>query len=434
MTALDSGQQPVVPVASDAPPAIVVDDVSKRFRLYRERASSLKETMTVRRGRRARFEDFWALRDVTLSIPKGSTFGLIGHNGSGKSTLLRLMAGIHPPTSGLVQTHGRVSALLELGAGFHPELSGRENVYLNGSILGLTRREINAVLDDIVAFSGLAEFIDSPVKHYSSGMYVRLGFAIAVHVKPDILMIDEVIAVGDEEFQRRCYDHIFKLRRQGVTIVMVSHSAPLMEQMCDELAWLDHGRLKQVGTPADVVRSYLDVVNIAENERRGGEGSAAGHGAVDGDARRWGTREVEVVGFELLDRDGNVVEAASTGDPLTIRVRYVAHEPIDEPVFALGFYTTNGLNVSGPNTRFSGQATGTIVGKGHFDYVMDRLTLMPGVWRLSIAVLDTTMMHTYDQLEQAYDFRVQPGSSVERFGLADPQGRWEFESDAPGMS
>ncbi|HNJ70273.1 MAG TPA: ABC transporter ATP-binding protein, partial [Microthrixaceae bacterium] len=185
---------------------IVVDDVSKRFRLYTSRANSLKERFTARRF--ARYEDFWALRDVSLEIPPATTFGLIGHNGSGKSTLLRCIAGIYQPTSGTVSVDGRISALLELGAGFHPDLTGKENIYLNAAILGLSTKEIDAVFDDIVDFSGIAGFIDAPVKVYSSGMFVRLGFAVAVHVNPEILLIDEVVAVGDEEFQRRCFEHI----------------------------------------------------------------------------------------------------------------------------------------------------------------------------------------------------------------------------------
>jgi ABC-2 type transport system ATP-binding protein/lipopolysaccharide transport system ATP-binding protein len=415
------------PVRVDRGAAIVVDDVSKRFRLYRERASSLKETITSRRGRRARFEEFWALRNVSVTVPKGSTFGFIGHNGSGKSTLLRLMAGIHPPTSGTVRTEGRISALLELGAGFHPELSGRENVYLNGSILGLTRREVNSVLGEIIEFSGLQDFIDSPVKHYSSGMYVRLGFAVAVHVKPEILMIDEVIAVGDEEFQRRCFDYLYKLRRDGVTIVMVSHSAPLMEQMCDQVAWLDHGVLLDDGDPSDVVRKYLEKVNVAESERLATTGEVQ---PVDPDddpktaAEDAGTREIEILGFELLDGAGRVIPAASTGDPLTVRVRYHAHAPIAQPVFGIGFETEHSVRVSGPNTRFSGVDTGVVEGEGHVDYTMDRLPLMPGGWRLAVTIVDERMLHVYDRVDPGFEFHVQPGSSVERYGIVDPQGRW----------
>ncbi len=428
MTTLDGDPPQLADDGSAAEPAIVVDDVSKRFRLYRERASSLKETITSRFGRRASFEDFWALRDVSLTIPKGSTYGLIGHNGSGKSTLLRLMAGIHPPTSGAVRTQGRISALLELGAGFHPELSGRENIYLNGSILGLTRREINAVLGDIIDFSGLEDFVDSPVKHYSSGMYVRLGFAIAVHVNPDILMIDEVIAVGDEEFQRRCFDHLYKLRREGVTIVMVSHSAPLMEQMCDEISWLDHGRLQMTGPASDVVRAYLDDVNATQNERLAKTDPEAAEQTAGESSRRWGTREIEVLGFELLDGSGNTLASGRAGDALTIRIRYRAKEPVAEPVFGLGFTTESGVRVAGPNTRFAGVGTGLVQGEGYVDYVTDRLPLMPGTWHLSVAIVDETMLHTYDHLDQMFQFHVQPGSSPERFGIVDLNGRWNVSS------
>ena len=203
--------------------AIEISDVTKRFRRFYDRKTNIKELFSPHRQQIKRHDDFWALKGVSFDIPRGKTFGLIGHNGSGKSTLLKLVAGIHRPTSGTIHTYGRVSAMLELGAGFHPEMSGRDNVYLNGSILGMTRRQIDAAMDDIIAFSGLEEFIDTPVKVYSSGMYVRLGFAIAVNLDPEILIIDEVIAVGDEEFQRRCFDHLYQLRRRGVTIVLVTH-------------------------------------------------------------------------------------------------------------------------------------------------------------------------------------------------------------------
>jgi lipopolysaccharide transport system ATP-binding protein len=265
------------------------------------------------------------------------------------------------------------------------------------------------------------------VKHYSSGMYVRLGFAVAVHVKPEILMIDEVIAVGDEEFQRRCFDHIYKLRREGVTIVMVSHGSALMEQMCDEVAWLDHGHLMAKGDPSEVVRKYLDQVNIVENERRA---ETTGEiEVVPPDARRWGSGELEIVGLEYLDAAGKPLRSASTGDPLVIRIRYRAHAPIEDPVFALGVYNASGVNIAGPNTGFAGVSAGTVTGDGHVDYVIDRLNLMPGGWQVSVAAWDQGMMHTYDQLEKQFDLHVQPGSSVERFGLADLQGSWRMREN-----
>ena len=240
--------------------SITVSNVSKRFRLERNRPSSVKEAI-LRFGRGNDVDDFWVLRDIDLEVEPGSFFGLIGHNGSGKSTLLRLMANIHKPTTGEIRTEGRLSALLELGSGFHPDLTGRENVYLNGAMLGLSRKHMHAAMDHIIDFSGIGDFIDEPVKIYSSGMYVRLGFAVAVNVDPEILLVDEVIAVGDEEFQRRCMNHMNMLRERGTTILLVSHNATLMRTMCDTVAWLDHGRLMELGEPDAVVQAYLDHVS-----------------------------------------------------------------------------------------------------------------------------------------------------------------------------
>jgi ABC-type polysaccharide/polyol phosphate transport system ATPase subunit len=236
--------------------AITVSGVSKRFRLERNRPSSVKEAV-LRFGRGRKVDDFWVLRDIDLEIRAGSFFGLVGHNGSGKSTLLRLIAGIHRPTTGTISTTGRVSALLELGSGFHPDLTGRENVFLNGAMLGLTRSQMAAAMDEIIDFSGIGDFIDSQVKIYSSGMYVRLGFAVAVNVNPEILLVDEVIAVGDQEFQGRCMEHMNKLLAGGTTIVLVSHSADLVVDLCDTVGWLDHGRMLEIGEPRAVIDSYL---------------------------------------------------------------------------------------------------------------------------------------------------------------------------------
>ena len=237
------------------PAVITVDSVTKRFRLYDERNQSLKAALM--RGRRARYEEFLALEDVSVEIMQGTTVGFIGENGSGKSTLLKCIARILRPDSGRITTNGKISALLELGAGFHPELSGRENVYLNGSILGLSTKEIDRRFDDIVEFAGLHRFIDSAVKNYSSGMYVRLGFSVAIHVDPDILLVDEVLAVGDEQFQTKCAEKFAELRSQGKTIVLVSHSLGAIRSMCENVVWLEHGRIHEMGDAGDVVDSYV---------------------------------------------------------------------------------------------------------------------------------------------------------------------------------
>lgn len=236
--------------------AVRVDDVSKSFRMYKERNQTLKAA--VMRGRRSVHEDFWALRDVSFDVPQGSTFGLIGSNGSGKSTLLKCLAKIYYPETGSITANGKVAALLEVGSGFHPELSGRENVYLNGSILGMSKKEITARFDEIVDFSGVEQFIDQPVKNYSSGMYVRLGFSVAINVNPDILVVDEVLAVGDAEFQDKCRQKFKDFKAVGKTVILVSHSMGTVKDMCDQVAWLRNGSLVETGKASTVIDSYLD--------------------------------------------------------------------------------------------------------------------------------------------------------------------------------
>ena len=238
--------------------AVEIDQVSKRFRLYHERNQTLKSA--IMRQRRSVHEEFWALRDISFEVPAGSTFALVGSNGSGKSTLLKCLAEIYTPTSGSIQYRGRMAAMLEVGSGFHSELSGRENIFLNGSILGMSRREVQAKLDDIIAFSGVEQFIDQPVKNYSSGMYVRLGFSIAIHVEPEILVVDEVLAVGDAEFQQKCFGKFEEFHRDGRTVILVSHSLATVTKMCDRAAWIDKGALQTVGDAESVVRAYRDSV------------------------------------------------------------------------------------------------------------------------------------------------------------------------------
>ena len=397
--------------------AVVVNDVSKRFRLYKDRSTSLKERVT--RLRRSVYDEYWALRDVSLEVPKGTTYGLIGHNGSGKSTLLRLMAGIHRPTSGSVDVRGRVSALLELGAGFHPELTGRENVYLNGSILGLGKKAINAKIDEIVEFAGLGEFIDSPVKIYSSGMFVRLGFSVAVHVEPDILIIDEVIAVGDEDFQRRCFDHLYRLRSQGATIIMVTHSLNLVQTMCDNAAWLDHGELRAIGAAPDVVHQYLDEVNVVEAERIGGGTEGAAEAEV-----RSAHDLISIDEVEFLGRDGLPTKVATPLEPLTVRMHWTAREPIELPLFSFAVESEAGVYVANPGMQTEDHTGKLLTGSGHVDYTVDSLALGPGQYTFSVAAHDHSGTTVLDKRERFLTLRVQPGSRMV-YGLVDMLGRWE---------
>ena len=389
--------------------AITVDGVWKKFRLYDERNQSLKAA--VMRGRRARYREFDALKGVSFDIPQGSTFGLIGENGSGKSTLLKCIARILRPDQGSISTHGKISALLELGAGFHPELSGRENVYLNGAILGMSKKQLEDRFDEIVDFAGLAEFIDSPVKNYSSGMYVRLGFSVAINVDPDILLVDEVLAVGDEAFQRKCSEKFAELKESGKTIVVVSHALGTMRTLCDELALLEHGNLVDVGPAGEVVDKYLGEVHL--DHQADGE-----HGT------RWGSGELQITGFELLDAAGAPVRTVRTGDSVTFRFHFTAHERIEKPVFAMALHTLAGLHVTGPNTREVEYIPDVVEGDGHFDLRVDRLLLVPGIYDASASASDYACLHMYDARHRSFRFDVERGRPEAAAGVISLGGEW----------
>jgi ABC-type polysaccharide/polyol phosphate transport system ATPase subunit len=398
--------------------AVTVDAVSKRFRLYQERNQSLKATL-MRRGR-SRYQEHWALRDVSLEIPSGKTFGFIGENGSGKSTLLKCIAKILRPDAGQIAVDGKVSALLELGAGFHPELSGRENVYLNGSILGLGRRDLDRKFDDIVAFAGLERFIDSPVKNYSSGMYVRLGFAVAINVDPDVLLVDEVLAVGDEQFQRKCNEKFFQLKADGITIVIVTHDLGSVRSLCDVVAWIDQGRLRDVGSADEVVDAYLDHVRVDRTEESG-RGS------------RWGSGEVRVERLELLNGSDEPVTRVRTGEKVTFRLHYAASQPVEQPVFAMALHTLEGVELTRPNLRQSGPVPDRIEGAGVVDLVVDRLLLLPGTYDASAFVTDYAALHTYDHRHRAVRFDVDPGTPHETDGgLISLGGTWQVDGHPSG--
>jgi ABC-type polysaccharide/polyol phosphate transport system ATPase subunit len=397
---------------------ISVEEVSKRYRLYHERNQSLK--IWLMRGRRAAFEEFWALRDVSLEIEQGKTFGLIGENGSGKSTLLKCIAKILRPDSGRIAVTGKVSALLELGAGFHPELSGRENVYLNGSILGLGKKDLDRIFDDIVGFAGLERFIDQPVKNYSSGMYIRLGFSVAINVDPDILLIDEILAVGDEQFQRKCNEKFAEFKTVGKTVVIVSHALGSVRNMCDRVALLDHGRVKELGPASEVVDAYLGGVHT---DRPGGE-EAAG--------TRWGSGEVVIERIELVGPTGLPVTWVKTGDQVTIRLHYAARVPVRQPVFKVVVSRVDGLEISGPNTRDGGAVPDSLAGEGHVDLMIDNFPLLPGTYDITASVQDYSCLHDYDVRHRAFRFDVEQGEPRESTGFVTLGGHWRVAPlDAP---
>ncbi len=405
--------------------AIQFDQVSRRFTLRRERARSLQETLIglVHREKREKPETIWALRNISFTIAPGETVGFIGENGAGKSTILKLVSRVLEPTSGRIAVNGRVGALLELGAGFHPDLTGRENIYLNGSILGLGRREIEQSMDEIVAFSELERFIDIPVKRYSSGMYMRLGFSVAVHVNPDILLIDEVLAVGDQNFQHKCMDRVVALQQQGTTICFVSHDLGTVARICSRAFWLDDGLIRAEGDPDDVVGAYLR--HAAAQEEQATSRSQKEEQAE----RRWGTGEVEITDVAFLDGEGRERTVFRVGEPWAVRIRYLAHRRIESPVFGLAVHRNDGVHVCGPNTHFAGLDIPFIEGEGEVLYRVDRMPLMEGTYFLSLSAhnqLDTAM---YDYHDRLYTFRVRQVQGEERYGLASLQGRWEWHGD-----
>jgi len=392
---------------------IQVENLSKLFRLYHERNQSLKAAV-MRRGR-ARYEEFWALRDVSFAVEEGSTFGLIGHNGSGKSTMLKCMAKILQPDAGSLSVDGRISALLELGAGFHPELSGRENVYLNGSILGLSRREVDRRFDEIVSFAGLEQFIDMPVKNYSSGMYVRLGFSVAIAVDPDILLIDEVLAVGDEEFQRRCNERFAELRRSGRTIVIVSHGLGAVEQMCDQVAWLDHGQLRLIGPATEVVDAYLAQVEVAPSSDAHEDGTSNS-----------GIGVLRLGAIDLLDEAGSPITHVATGHRAVISLAWTSSEPVTRPVFRLRVTTSDGFVVSVASTR-SASLPEVFNGQGVVTFDIAGLPFLPGTYDVAVEVTDEAGLHLFDQRRHGARLEVAPGDPHGEGGVTALSGVWRAD-------
>jgi ABC-2 type transport system ATP-binding protein len=396
---------------SPGPVVVEAVNVSKKFRLVHERNNSLKAT--ILRGRRVVAEDFWALRDVSLEVCEGETFGLIGHNGSGKSTMLKCLTRILTPNEGHIEVRGKVSALLELGAGFHPELSGRENVFLNGAILGLPQAELRRRFDKIVEFAGIEAFIDEPVKNYSSGMYVRLGFSVAINVDPDVLFIDEVLAVGDEVFQRKCNDKFSELRAAGKTIVLVSHSMGSVANLCDRAAWFSGGKLMEVGPSRDVIQAYAATTRV--DLRIDDEGRA-----------RWGSGEGLIEGVAWVSPQGEPTGIVSAGHPARLRIHYDMSQPLHRPVFSATVTTASGVEITTTTTRDAESVPEKVKGAGYVELAFDDLRLMPGDYKLSVSLTDHSGIHEYDVRPEVCTFRVEQGALRESSGLVSLGGRWHI--------
>ena len=365
--------------------AIEVENLWKNFRIYHERNRNIKAT--VLRGRRARYEEFWALQDVGFFVDRGATVGVIGSNGSGKTTLLKCLTGIYQPERGSVRINGTAAALLELGAGFHAELSGTENIYLNGSILGMSKKDIDQRFTSIVEFAGLEQFIDTPVKNFSSGMVVRLGFSIATHVEPEVLLIDEILAVGDQAFQRKSTEKIEQFRREGRTILVVSHSLGLVQQLCDTVVWLEKGKLRMRGPATEVIAEYTGATygNFAREDA--------------GSRSRWGTGDAQFVNIVILDGDGNPCETLNSGEHLQIRLEVNSHLRLESPVIRIHIETISGELVWSTSTQ-RGAATLRIL-DGPATAILDvpSLPLADGTYYLSAVITDATGATEFDHCQ-----------------------------------
>ncbi|MCU1231028.1 MAG: tagH 4 [Acidobacteria bacterium] len=413
--------------------AIHLDHVSKAYRLWGRRSqfATLKSALLKRDLKLAPEASIAALSDVSFAVHRGEAFGIVGRNGSGKSTLLKLISGILKPTSGAIAVNGRIAALIELGAGFHPEITGRENIYINGIMLGLSRRDIESRFDKIVDFSGIRDFIDQPVKTYSSGMYVRLGFAVAVHVDPDILLIDEVLSVGDEEFSQKCIAKIQEMKYRGVTLVFVTHQLGQVRDLCDRALWLDHGRVAAVGDPVRVVDEYLQVVAghaqqpaaaVTTETQSAEEPAETKKDPLE--EERWGSGEVLLTRVALTDDQGRDLVALGAGTPVTIALDVEVRAPQEDFVFGIGIYHADGSCVYGTNTDIEGLQAQRIAANGRAHFVMPSLDLVAGAYRVDAAI-HTRNGRAFDYRRGVIRFVV--GSRIHDIGVYRPKHTWRFE-------
>jgi lipopolysaccharide transport system ATP-binding protein len=411
-------------------PAVVVENLSKKYHIgkstqeamLRERLINLLKHPFHLENERA--EVIWALKEVSLTIERGEVVGIIGRNGAGKSTLLRVLSKITYPTSGNIRTQGRVASLLEVGTGFHEELTGRENIYLNGSILGMKKREIDAKLDAIVAFSEVERFLDTPIKHYSSGMRLRLGFAVAAHLDPDVLIIDEILAVGDAGFQRKCLSAMENLQRGGRTVLFVSHNMAAVENLCTRGIWVDEGGIRMDGKAREVINAYMATFAKPQLGR-------SGFNDID---HRHGTGDIRYTGLDFLSKDGQPLRLLRSGDPLIMRFYYHATQPIPHPSFGFRLFTEMGTLITETSTWHHGLDFPLIPpGDGRLDLELDMVNLMPARYHLSLWLTGEDHI-VYDGLEYCKTLDVESGNIYNsnrhldhRYGAVYFPQRWNLK-------
>jgi ABC-2 type transport system ATP-binding protein len=406
--------------------AIILNDVYKKFRTYYGKSHTLKERVILRN--RNPYEERWVLKGIDLRIREGEVVGLVGENGSGKSTLLKLMTRILYPDKGEIHVNGRVSSLIELGAGFHPDMTGRENIYTNASIFGLSRNEINKRIDSIIDFSELGYYIDNPVRYYSSGMYMRLAFSVAINVDADILLIDEILSVGDQNFQRKCISKLQEICKSGTTIVIVSHSLGQIEKLCSRSIWIDDGKIRMDGAPRDVHLYYQDFLGkkIIEARRMAeSEKESAQQDQNNVAVSRNTSREAWVESVEMINRNGEVMSVFETGDKVTIRIRYSAVEPGLKAIVSVGVVREDGVHCFSTNTAIAKMHDLTLMKNGTIDFVIDNMNLLNGYYFLDVALSYPDGNRLYDYVSNASTFQmISPDGST---GLMRMEGHWSVD-------
>lgn len=417
-----------------APLAYSIDIVklSKRFKRHTVRGSytTLKSSLlNAFKSSKEQHSYTNVLKDITLRIPKGAAVGIIGKNGSGKSTLLKLITGIYKPDTGTVSVTGRVAALIELGAGFHPDFSGRENIYLGGVMHGMSRAEIDGAFNDIVRFAELEDVIDDPVRTYSSGMFMRLGFSLAVHTDPDVLLVDEVLAVGDARFVAKCKDKVAELRRSGKTLLLVTHDLEAVELWCDEALWIQDGKVQERGDPRRVIDTYRQYVEHSEEEElilTQTDAETIIEGEKDSDEtkhQRWGSREIEITSAKLLDSTGKEHFVFHSDSSMTIEIAYKINEDTPDVVFGIGINRTDGLVIHGTNTEIEKIEIPKLKKNGKITYRIPRIGLLDGSYTLDVAV-HRSDGYPYDYHKSAVKFSVR--WPQRQAGVFVPEHRWEI--------
>ena len=368
----------------------------------------------------------WALNDISFVLNRGESLGIIGPNGAGKTTMLKLLSKITVPTEGAIKTEGRISALIELGAGFHPDLTGRDNIYLSAALLGMTRAEIDSRFEKIVAFSELGRFLETPVKRYSSGMYARLGFSVAAHVNPDILLIDEVLAVGDVAFQSKCYQRMGELKKNGTTIIFVTHTMPTMRRLCDRAILLYQGKIQATGEPAHVVETYLSTEQFASNLST----QLDSNGQEPAISQKKSEGPVVISGVSLLNSDGMIVESCKNGDSLTIHIDYTATQETHSPSVTVKIRGSDGTLYDGFNSAWDGIKPEVIHGEGAFEISIDPICLLDGNYLISVMIADADGLELFDWHSRRYKLRVIGGASASSHGIIHMPHKWQWISES----